>query len=165
MTQGNGGTPMLALRGVVAGYGGILALRNVSVDVHEGEIVTLIGSNGAGKSTTLRAITGLVHLRQGAIEYEGKRLDHMQPHKIVNLGISHVPEGRGIFFRLSVRENLELGAYARSKVDKGELDTCLLAVPATQGAYQPARRHALRRRAADARDRAGADVEAAVAAA
>jgi branched-chain amino acid transport system ATP-binding protein len=122
MTQANGGAPMLALREVVAGYGGILALRGISVEVYPKEIVTLIGSNGAGKSTTLRSITGQVHLRSGAIEFEGRRLDQMAPHKIVNLGVSHVPEGRGIFFRLSVRENLELGAYAQKKVEKDELD-------------------------------------------
>ena len=126
----NGDAPLLVLDGVVAGYGGILALRGVSVEVRPGEIVTLIGSNGAGKSTTLRAISGLVKLRQGAISFDGHhRLDHIPPHKIVHLGVSHAPEGRGIFHRLSVRENLEMGAYVRGSANRDDLDRVLSIFP------------------------------------
>ena len=121
--------PLLVLDGVVAGYGGILALRGVSVEVRSGEIVTLIGSNGAGKSTTLRSISGLVKLRQGAISFDGRRIDHMPPHKIVHLGVSQAPEGRGIFHRLSVRENLEMGAYVRGRVNRDDLDRVLAIFP------------------------------------
>lgn len=127
--QSNGAAPLLALEGVFAGYGGIQALRGVSVEVRPGEIVTLIGSNGAGKSTTLRSISGLVKLRQGTITFDGRRLDHMAPHKIVHLGVSHVPEGRGIFHRLSVRENLEMGAYVRGSANRDELDRVLSIFP------------------------------------
>jgi branched-chain amino acid transport system ATP-binding protein len=120
MAKSNGAEPLLAMHGVFAGYGGILALRGVSVEVFPGEIVTLIGSNGAGKSTTLRTISGLVRPREGSITFEGKRVDHLPPHRIVGMGVSQVPEGRGIFARLSVRENLELGAYLRPKADLKE---------------------------------------------
>jgi branched-chain amino acid transport system ATP-binding protein len=121
MTQ-NSSEPLLALSGVFAGYGGILALRGISIEVFPGEIVTLIGSNGAGKSTTLRAISGLVRVREGRISFEGRRLEHLPAHTIVNMGVSHVPEGRGIFARLTVRENLELGAYARGESSQEDLE-------------------------------------------
>jgi len=104
---------LLSLTGLVAGYGGITAVKGIDLDVNAGEIVTLIGSNGAGKSTTLRAISGLVKPRHGSIRFGEKAITHMPPHRIVALGISQVPEGRGIFHQLSVRENLELGAFQR----------------------------------------------------
>lgn len=94
-------------------YGAIHALQGVSFHVEEGEIVTLIGANGAGKSTTLRAISGLVRPKSGQIIFRGQDITKAPPHKIVGMGISHVPEGRGIFAPLTVRENLLLGAYAR----------------------------------------------------
>ncbi len=105
---------LLEVSGLVAGYGAISAVKGISLEVAEGEIVTLIGSNGAGKSTTLRAISGIVKPRTGEVRFQGKRVERMAPHQIVRLGISHVPEGRGIFHRLSVRENLLMGAYQRS---------------------------------------------------
>jgi branched-chain amino acid transport system ATP-binding protein len=105
---------LLEVSGLVAGYGAISAVKGISLDVEQGEIVTLIGSNGAGKSTTLRAISGIVKSRTGEVRFQGKRIERMAPHQIVRLGISHVPEGRGIFHRLSVRENLLMGAYQRS---------------------------------------------------
>jgi branched-chain amino acid transport system ATP-binding protein len=92
-------------------YGHIHALKGVSLHVDEGEIVSLIGSNGAGKSTTLRSISGLIHPRQGSIKLEGKDITHTDPHLVVAAGVSHVPEGRGIFPKLTVRENLEMGAF------------------------------------------------------
>jgi branched-chain amino acid transport system ATP-binding protein len=102
---------LLELEGVHSYYGHIHALKGVSLTVEEGEIVTLIGANGAGKSTTLRTISGLIHAREGAIRLKGKNITRLPPHEIVAAGVGHVPEGRGIFPRLTVRENLEMGAY------------------------------------------------------
>jgi branched-chain amino acid transport system ATP-binding protein len=95
-------------------YGNIEALKGVSMTVEEGEIVTLIGSNGAGKSTTLRSISGLTPIRTGAIRFEGKDISAVAPQKIVSMGISQSPEGRKCFQRMTVRENLDLGAYLRN---------------------------------------------------
>jgi len=102
---------MLVLEGVEVFYGRVQALHGLNVHVEDGEIVTLIGSNGAGKSTTLRTISGLLRPRQGGISFDGKDLTAVAPHAIVALGLSHVPEGRRIFTNLTVRENLEMGAY------------------------------------------------------
>jgi branched-chain amino acid transport system ATP-binding protein len=102
-------------------YGNIEALKGISLEVDEGEIVTLIGSNGAGKSTTLRSISGLTPPSEGSIKFEGQELAEMAPQDIVQLGISQAPEGRHVFPRMSVRENLELGAFLRrdrAKVDE-----------------------------------------------
>jgi branched-chain amino acid transport system ATP-binding protein len=104
---------LLELRDVHTYYGAIHALRGISVDVDEGEIVTLIGSNGAGKSTTLRTISGLLRPRQGEIRLRGQRIDGRRPHEIVALGVCQAPEGRRVFGRMSVQENLEMGAFAR----------------------------------------------------
>ena len=104
---------LLELRDVHTYYGAIHALRGISVDVDEGEIVTLIGSNGAGKSTTLRTISGLLRPRQGEIWLRGQRIDGRRPHEIVALGVCQSPEGRRVFGRMSVQENLEMGAFAR----------------------------------------------------
>ena len=105
---------LLDVEGIDAHYGRIRALENVSLRVEEGEIVTLIGANGAGKTTTLRAISGLVRASKGAIRFEGRDVAKLTPDRIVRLGIGHSPEGRHVFARMSVRENLELGAYTRS---------------------------------------------------
>ena len=104
----------LELDGVISGYGQIMAIKGVSLRVDAGEIVALIGANGAGKSTALRTISGLLRPRAGSITFDGERLVGVPPHQIVARGISHVPEGRAIFGRLSVRENLEMGAYQRN---------------------------------------------------
>ena len=104
----------LDVRQVVSGYGQIMAIKGVTLHVDAGEIVALIGSNGAGKSTTLRTISGLLRPRTGEIWFEGQHIDRRPPHEIVGLGISQSPEGRAIFGRLSVLENLKLGAYHRS---------------------------------------------------
>jgi branched-chain amino acid transport system ATP-binding protein len=98
-------------------YGNIEALKGVSIEVQEGEIVTLIGSNGAGKSTTLRSISGLTPPAQGTIKFEGSEITETAPQDIVRLGISQSPEGRHCFARMTVRENLELGAFLRSDRD------------------------------------------------
>jgi branched-chain amino acid transport system ATP-binding protein len=105
---------MLELNNVHAYYGNIHALKGISVEVNEGEIVTLIGANGAGKTTTLKTICGLLALRQGQITFEGETLTDFPAHEIVYKGIAMVPEGRGIFAKLTVSENLEMGAYSRS---------------------------------------------------
>jgi branched-chain amino acid transport system ATP-binding protein len=102
---------LLELENVHAYYGRIHALKGISLKVEEGEVVSLIGANGAGKSTTLRAISGLVRAREGHIRLYGKDITHLPPHEIVTAGVGHVPEGRGIFPRLTTLENLEMGAY------------------------------------------------------
>jgi len=102
---------LLQLDNVHTYYGHIHALKGISLVVEEGEVVTLIGANGAGKSTTLRTISGLLHAREGSIHLNGKDITRMPPHEIVVIGVGQVPEGRGIFPRLTVRENLEMGAY------------------------------------------------------
>jgi branched-chain amino acid transport system ATP-binding protein len=105
---------LLEVEGLDAHYGRIKALDGVSLRVEAGEIVTLIGANGAGKTTTLRAISGLVKPTAGHVRFDGTELIGMTPDKIVRLGIGHSPEGRRVFARMTVRENLELGAYART---------------------------------------------------
>lgn len=105
---------MLELQGVSAGYGPVQVLRDVSLTVEEGEVVGLVGANGAGKSTTLRTISGLIRPTRGRITYEGRDLTVLPPELIVAMGIAHVPEGRRVFPLMSVLENLELGAYVRS---------------------------------------------------
>jgi len=104
---------MLDVDGIHTFYGNIEALKGISVTVEEGECVTLIGSNGAGKSTTLRSISGLTPPREGSITFDGQEIGETPPQEIVNLGISLSPEGRHCFSRMTVRENLELGAYLR----------------------------------------------------
>ena len=105
--------PLLELKDVHTYYGGVHALRGVSLKVEEGEIVTLIGSNGAGKTTTLRTISGLERARSGSIKLKGKSIEKAEAHEIVRLGVGHSPEGRRVFSRMSVRENLEMGAFLR----------------------------------------------------
>jgi len=102
---------MLQVKDLRVAYGNIQALHGVSLEVNEGEIVTLIGANGAGKSTTLRAISGLVRARAGQILFQGRDITKTPAHQIVALGVGHVPEGRKIFTEMTVQENLELGAY------------------------------------------------------
>jgi branched-chain amino acid transport system ATP-binding protein len=110
---------LLELSDVHTYYGNIHALKGISLNVDKGEIVTLIGANGAGKSTTLRTISGITPARQGQVMLEGQRIDKTPAHKIVNMGVLQSPEGRRIFPRLTVRENLEMGAFTRT--DKGEI--------------------------------------------
>ena len=104
---------LLELKDVHTYYGAIHALRGISMSIEEGEIITLIGSNGAGKSTTLRTISGLLKPRQGEITIRGQRIDGIPPHVIVGLGVSQSPEGRHVFARMTVQENLEMGAFLR----------------------------------------------------
>jgi branched-chain amino acid transport system ATP-binding protein len=101
---------VLTLSGVSASYGSVPAIHDVSIEIGEGEAVGLLGANGAGKSTTLRAISGLVRLTSGTITFAGTDLASLAPHKIPELGIAHVPEGRQVFPEMTVQENLEIGA-------------------------------------------------------
>jgi branched-chain amino acid transport system ATP-binding protein len=112
--------PVLEVEGIHTYYGTIEALKGISVEVREGEIVTLIGANGAGKSTTLRSINGLNHPRSGSIRFMGEDITHAAAHKIVKRGISQSPEGRKLFPRMTVEENLEMGAFQRSA--RSEID-------------------------------------------
>jgi branched-chain amino acid transport system ATP-binding protein len=114
-----GRPPILEIEEIDAFYGTIQALRGISLEVREGEIVTLIGANGAGKSSTLRAINGVLHPRKGKIRFEGRDITRAAPHEIVKQGIAQSPEGRRLFPRMSVTENLEMGAFQRK--DKPEI--------------------------------------------
>lgn len=111
---------LIALKDVFVHYNEGEALKGISMELTEGSIVTLIGSNGAGKTTTLRAISGLVPISSGEIRFRNARIDGLPPHKIVGLGIAHVPEGRGIFPRMTVLQNLRLGAFLRP--DRRQVD-------------------------------------------
>jgi branched-chain amino acid transport system ATP-binding protein len=114
---------LLEINDIHTYYGAIHALRGVTMYVDEGEIVTLIGSNGAGKSTTLRSVSGLLRPRKGEIVLRGKRIDGLKPHEIVELGVSQSPEGRRVFARMTVHENLEMGAFSRKdKVPTADFD-------------------------------------------
>lgn len=112
---------LLEIRNLSVFYGGIHAVKNLSIEVHQGEIVALIGANGAGKSSTLRAISGLVPT-EGKIDFMGRDIAHFAPHKRVALGIGHSPEGRGVFANLTVLENLLIGAHLRVDDLKGDLE-------------------------------------------
>ena len=104
---------MLKVENINVYYGAIHAIKDVSFEVEEGEIVTLIGANGAGKSTILKTISGLLHPKTGTVYYEGKDLKNVAPHSIVKMGIAHVPEGRRMFARMTVEENLQMGAFTQ----------------------------------------------------
>ena len=104
---------MLKVESIHVYYGAIHAVKNVSFEVNEGEIVTLIGANGAGKSTVLQTISGLLHSKTGSIDFMGRSIMATPPHKIVEAGLAQVPEGRRIFLRMSVQDNLEMGAYTK----------------------------------------------------
>ena len=116
-TQPQNGIPMLRIADLNVYYGAIHALKGISLEVHQGEIVTLIGANGAGKSTTLRTISGLIAPKSGAVDFDGQGIAGLGAHDIVRRGISQVPEGRRIFADMTVLENLELGAFIRNDKD------------------------------------------------
>ena len=104
---------MLKIEDLEVSYGAVQALRGISMEVNDGEIVSLIGANGAGKTTTLHAITGLVPIKSGSVIYDGHDLRKTDPSRIVTMGLAHVPEGRQVFTRMTVAENLAMGAYFR----------------------------------------------------
>jgi len=121
---------ILSVKNIEVCYGQITALKGISLDVNKGEIVTLIGANGAGKTTTLRTISGLLKPRVGDVTYNGASIAGRKPHVVTALGISHVPEGRGIFANLTVHDNLELGAYLRKdKIQQSEYDRVFALFP------------------------------------
>src|SRR4030067_3662874 len=106
--------PLLEIRALQVSYGGIHAVKGIDLHIAPGELVALIGSNGAGKTTTLKTLAGLLHPSKGHIQYDGKNLHNIAAHQRVSMGIALVPEGRGVFARLTVQENLQMGAYSRS---------------------------------------------------
>jgi branched-chain amino acid transport system ATP-binding protein len=110
-------TPMLKIKGLQVNYGGIQAVKGVDMDVHQGELVTLIGANGAGKTTTMKAITGLKPFSGGDIEYQGQSIKGVPTHELLKRGLAMVPEGRGIFARMTIIENMQMGAYLRNDAD------------------------------------------------
>ena len=112
---------MLDVQDLHTYYGHIHALKGISLHVEQGEVVTLIGSNGAGKSTTLKTISGLLNPREGSVSLNGQRISGMPAHRVAALGVAQSPEGRRIFPRMTVLENLEMGAFARGKVDPADL--------------------------------------------
>jgi branched-chain amino acid transport system ATP-binding protein len=116
----SGSEVVLAIEDVHVYYGNVHALKGVTLEVRRGEVVTLIGSNGAGKTTTLRAIAGLNRARRGTISLEGRRIDELPVHEIVGLGVGQAPEGRHVFPRMTVRENLDMGAFSRRVSDLSE---------------------------------------------
>lgn len=121
---------VLSIKNLEVSYGTIPALHGIDLEVREGEIVTLIGANGAGKTTTLRAVSGLLKPRKGSIEYREKSIVGMKPHLITARGVSHVPEGRGIFANLTVHDNLELGAYLRKgRIPESDYERCYTLFP------------------------------------
>ena len=115
---------LLKVEGINVYYGAIHAIKDISFHVDEGEIVTLIGANGAGKTTTLQTISGLLHTRTGSIEFMGKNIVGVPPHKVVAHGLAQVPEGRRVFLQMTVEENLQMGAFTRpnSEIDPGIAD-------------------------------------------
>jgi branched-chain amino acid transport system ATP-binding protein len=124
MTNGMApGTAMLKIKGLQVNYGGIHAVKGVDMEVAQGELVTLIGANGAGKTTTMKAITGLKPYAGGDIEYMGKSIKGVPTHELLKRGLAMVPEGRGIFARMSILENMLMGAYLRSDTDEIQKDT------------------------------------------
>lgn len=126
---------LLKLRNIEVYYGPIMAVKGISLEVKEGDIVTILGANGAGKTTILKTLSGVMDPEKGMIEFRGQRIDRMEPHRIVQLGISHVPEGREIFYDLTVRENLMMGSYLRRDREgiKKDLDTVYEYFPILQG--------------------------------
>ncbi len=123
--------PLLEIERLDVAYGRIRALHACSLHVDEGEIVTLLGANGAGKTTTLRTISGLLRPTRGAIRFDGREIGRLAPDRIVRLGVGHAPEGRRVFARMTVRENLELGAYSRPSRGEtaGDLERALETFP------------------------------------
>ena len=121
---------LLSVKAIEVSYGNIPALHGIDLDVEKGEIVTLIGANGAGKTTTLRTISGLLKPRRGDVSFNGKTITGTKPHIITGMGVSHVPEGRGIFANLTVHDNLELGGYLRKdKISEAEYERVFTLFP------------------------------------
>jgi branched-chain amino acid transport system ATP-binding protein len=130
-------SPVLSIRDLEVGYGTIPALHGIDLDIEKGEIVTLIGANGAGKTTTLRTISGLLKPSKGEVTFNGQSIRGVKPHIITGRGISHVPEGRGIFSNLTVQDNLELGAYLRKdKISQAEYERVFTLFPVLKDRFK-----------------------------
>jgi branched-chain amino acid transport system ATP-binding protein len=130
-------SPVLSIRDLEVGYGTIPALHGIDLDIEKGEIVTLIGANGAGKTTTLRTISGLLKPTKGEVTFNGESIRGVKPHVITGRGISHVPEGRGIFSNLTVQDNLELGAYLRKdKISQAEYERVFTLFPVLKDRFK-----------------------------
>ena len=113
---------MLSVSDIHVYYGAIHAVKGVSFEVNDGEVVALIGANGAGKSTILKTVSGLMHPRSGSIHFMGQDISHASAYKLVQQGLAHVPEGRRIFLQMTVQENLEMGAYTQKELSREDLD-------------------------------------------
>jgi branched-chain amino acid transport system ATP-binding protein len=122
-------TPLIEVDDIEVRYGAIRALKGVTFHANEGEIVALLGSNGAGKTTTQKTVSGMLRPASGQIRFEGKRIDGIPAHDLVSLGICHVPEGRHVFPRMTVEENLEIGAFRFKTIDKADIDRVLELFP------------------------------------
>ena len=144
---------ILSVKDLKVNYGGIEAVKGISFDVPKGSVVTLIGANGAGKSTTLKAIAGLVKPASGSISFKGESITGKDPSLIVSKGIVLVPEGRRVFDNMTVLENIKIGAYLRHDDLSEDMAWVFDLFPRLQGARMAACRYAIRRRAADARGR------------
>ena len=120
---------MLTVDNIDVFYGNIHALQGISFQVNEGEVVALIGANGAGKSTTLKTVSGMMHPRNGSITFMGEDITHTDSYKLPSKGLAHVPEGRRIFLQMTVMENLEMGAYIHKKVSQADLDNVFSRFP------------------------------------
>ena len=120
---------MLKVDNIHVYYGAIHAVKGVSLEVNDGEIVALIGANGAGKSTVLKTISGLMHPRSGSIQFDGQDISHSDAYKLVRHGLAHVPEGRRIFLQMTVQENLEMGAFTKKEVSKEDLERMFTLFP------------------------------------
>jgi branched-chain amino acid transport system ATP-binding protein len=129
-------TTMLNVDDIEVRYGTIRALKGVSFHVNKGEIVALLGANGAGKTTTQKTVSGMLRPSVGSITYEGKRIDGIPAHELIRLGICHVPEGRHVFPRMTVRENLEMGAFRFKNIDRSDLDMVLGMFPRLKERYK-----------------------------
>ncbi|PZS17977.1 MAG: ABC transporter ATP-binding protein [Pseudonocardiales bacterium] len=127
---------MLDIADIEVRYGAIRALKGISFHVNQGEIVALLGANGAGKTTTQKTVSGMLRPTLGSITYEGRRIDGIPAHDLIRLGICHVPEGRHVFPRMTVRENLEMGAFRFKKIDQSDLDKVLEMFPRLKERYK-----------------------------
>ena len=129
MSEVTSARPMLEVSDLVVHYGAIAAIKGISFTVQEGEIVAMLGANGAGKTTTQKTVSGMMHPVSGSITYEGERIDGIAAHTLISRGICHVPEGRHVFPRMTVAENLEMGAFRFKTVDRKDLDRVLELFP------------------------------------
>ena len=151
--------PLLSVANIETFYGPIQAIRGISLEVPQGKIITVLGANGAGKTTILKTISGVMDPERGQIRFDGHDIMRMSPDKVMRRGICHSPEGREMFPFLTVHENLVMGSYSRNdKADIAQdLEMCYELLSAPEGAPAPARRPDVGRRAADARDQPRAD--------